>query len=467
MVITMNRQDLTRLRELQRDGRLSPEQERVLAQYDAQHPHEAAEWRSRSVTHARLAAALDARLDSVSLSPTASERIRARLRAKAGSTTPMRFFTISVALVFVALAIVVIGVIASFLARDPASNTIQGRLPTASASPDASANVIIVPSVVLSTETPVNYPLTEIALAAVEPTPTAEPSMPTPTDMSSEAFWITPTALASTAQLDFGTATPTPTLTPTWPVATQAATIPGLNDSAVPLPTTEPVMATRTAQVLLWQTASPFPGTQTALEELWLQPTSTWPAATQTAYAIAADFISQTAFAGISPTPTDMTPEEYQTMQPVLALTAQALATAVWLTPEPTWAPRTATVIAEITVLDIQIAFESGSSELTEAAKQTLRSTVIPLLQAQNVTLHLEGSDEWPGPPPGQVTGEAVQQRANERAMAVNSFLQQAGVNIDRLGSVNVRKPRFLHSTVESELAQDRVVRLTIQRWMQ
>lgn len=166
----MNRQDLTRLRELQRDGRLSPEQERVLEQYDAQHPDEVAGWHSRSATHAQLAAALESKLDSANLSPAARERIRARLRAKAGLATSMRLFTISVALVFVALAIVVIGVIASFLARDPASNTIQGCLPTASASPDASANVIIVLSVGLSTETPVNYPLTEIALAAVTPT---------------------------------------------------------------------------------------------------------------------------------------------------------------------------------------------------------------------------------------------------------------------------------------------------------
>lgn len=107
-----------------------------------------------------------------------------------------------------------------------------------------------------------------------------------------------------------------------------------------------------------------------------------------------------------------------------------------------------------------KIDFQPESTRLTEQASNDLTAQVLPVLRASRLYLKIEGSSAWPGPE-GRFTEEEIRSFAQDRAFSVQQFLAQQGIDPNRL-LVDTLAPKFPNSLVESELAQDRIVRFTL-----
>lgn len=107
-----------------------------------------------------------------------------------------------------------------------------------------------------------------------------------------------------------------------------------------------------------------------------------------------------------------------------------------------------------------KIDFQPESTRLTEQASNDLTAQVLPVLRSSRLYLKIEGSAAWPGPE-GRFTEEEIRSFAQDRAFSVQQFLAQQGIDPNRL-LVGTLDPKFPNSLVESELAQDRIVRFTL-----
>jgi NitT/TauT family transport system substrate-binding protein len=107
-----------------------------------------------------------------------------------------------------------------------------------------------------------------------------------------------------------------------------------------------------------------------------------------------------------------------------------------------------------------KIDFQPESTRLTEQASSDLTTQVLPVLRSSRLYLKIEGSSAWPGPE-GRFTEEEIRSFAQDRAFSVQQFLAQQGIDPNRL-LVGTLAPKFPNSLVESELAQDRIVRFTL-----
>jgi hypothetical protein len=86
---------------------------------------------------------------------------------------------------------------------------------------------------------------------------------------------------------------------------------------------------------------------------------------------------------------------------------------------------------------------------------------VLPVLQASNLYLQIQGGSAWPGPQ-GRFSKDDIDQFARQRAIAVASFLAQQGIDPNRLLLLDVLESQYPESQNESELAQDRRVRFVL-----
>ncbi|NJO83608.1 MAG: hypothetical protein HC828_12935 [Blastochloris sp.] len=86
---------------------------------------------------------------------------------------------------------------------------------------------------------------------------------------------------------------------------------------------------------------------------------------------------------------------------------------------------------------------------------------VLPVLQASNLYLQIQGGSAWPGPA-GRFSKEDVNQFARKRAIAVASFLAQQGIDPNRLLLLDVLESQYPESLNENELIQDRRVRFVL-----
>lgn len=107
------------------------------------------------------------------------------------------------------------------------------------------------------------------------------------------------------------------------------------------------------------------------------------------------------------------------------------------------------------------VQFYADSAILTDKAKEDIKREVLPLLLAEEGTfLRIEGRA---AKPPDE-TDEACLQLSIERANAVADYLESLGVPRERLiaRGVGAQKAQFRNSTVEEELAQDRIIEFAI-----
>jgi NitT/TauT family transport system substrate-binding protein len=107
-----------------------------------------------------------------------------------------------------------------------------------------------------------------------------------------------------------------------------------------------------------------------------------------------------------------------------------------------------------------KIDFQPESTRLTEQAVNDLTTQVLPVLRSSRLYLKIEGSAAWPGPP-GRFNEEDIRSFAEARALSVQQFLAQQGIDPNRL-IVGTLAPKFPNSTNEAELVQDRIVRFTL-----
>jgi NitT/TauT family transport system substrate-binding protein len=107
-----------------------------------------------------------------------------------------------------------------------------------------------------------------------------------------------------------------------------------------------------------------------------------------------------------------------------------------------------------------KIDFEPESTRLTQKASQDLTTQVLPVLRSSRLYLKIEGSAAWPGPE-GRFSKEDIRQFAEDRALSVQQFLAQQGIDPNRL-IIGTLDPKFPNSTNEAELVQDRIVRFTL-----
>jgi NitT/TauT family transport system substrate-binding protein len=107
-----------------------------------------------------------------------------------------------------------------------------------------------------------------------------------------------------------------------------------------------------------------------------------------------------------------------------------------------------------------KIDFQPESTRLTEQAANDLTTQVLPVLRASQLYLKIEGSSAWPGPP-GRFSEEDIRSFAEARALSVQQFLAQQGIDPNRL-IVGTLPPKFPNSVNEAELVQDRIVRFTL-----
>lgn len=107
-----------------------------------------------------------------------------------------------------------------------------------------------------------------------------------------------------------------------------------------------------------------------------------------------------------------------------------------------------------------KIDFEPESTRLTQQAASDLTAQVLPVLRSSRLYLKIEGSAAWPGPP-GRFNQEDIRSFAEARALSVQQFLAQQGIDPNRL-IVGTLDPKFPNSTDEAELVQDRIVRFTL-----
>ncbi|NJO83960.1 MAG: ABC transporter substrate-binding protein [Blastochloris sp.] len=126
--------------------------------------------------------------------------------------------------------------------------------------------------------------------------------------------------------------------------------------------------------------------------------------------------------------------------------------------PGATVDPQTLDTVARLPIE--QVDFESDTARLTPQAIDELTTHVLPVLQQSNLSMHIQGSAAWPGPD-GRFTEDQVLEFANERAIAVASFLTQRGIAPTRL-LISTVQPQFPNSLNEEELAQDRIVKFVL-----
>jgi NitT/TauT family transport system substrate-binding protein len=107
-----------------------------------------------------------------------------------------------------------------------------------------------------------------------------------------------------------------------------------------------------------------------------------------------------------------------------------------------------------------KIDFEPESTRLTQKATDDLTTQVLPVLRSSRLYLKIEGSAAWPGPE-GRFSKEDIRQFAEARALSVQQFLAQQGIDPNRL-IIGTLDPKFPNSTNEAELVQDRIVRFTL-----
>jgi NitT/TauT family transport system substrate-binding protein len=107
-----------------------------------------------------------------------------------------------------------------------------------------------------------------------------------------------------------------------------------------------------------------------------------------------------------------------------------------------------------------QIAFEPESTRLTQKSTEDLTTQVLPVLRASRLYLKIEGSAAWPGPE-GRFSEQEIRDFALARALSVQQFLAQQGIDPNRL-IVDTLDPKFPNSLNEAELVQDRIVRFTL-----
>ena len=107
-----------------------------------------------------------------------------------------------------------------------------------------------------------------------------------------------------------------------------------------------------------------------------------------------------------------------------------------------------------------QIGFEPESTRLTQKSIQDLTTQVLPVLRASRLYLKIEGSSAWPGPE-GRFSQQEIRDFAMARALSVQQFLAQQGIDPNRL-IVGTIDPKFPNSLNEDELVQDRIVRFTL-----
>jgi NitT/TauT family transport system substrate-binding protein len=107
-----------------------------------------------------------------------------------------------------------------------------------------------------------------------------------------------------------------------------------------------------------------------------------------------------------------------------------------------------------------KIDFQPESTRLTDQASSDLTGQVLPVLRSSQLYLKIEGSSAWPGPE-GRFSQEDIRSFAESRALSVQQFLAGQGIDPNRL-IIGTLDPKFPNSTVESELVQDRIVRLTL-----
>jgi len=107
------------------------------------------------------------------------------------------------------------------------------------------------------------------------------------------------------------------------------------------------------------------------------------------------------------------------------------------------------------------VQFYADSAILTEKAKADIKEQVAPLMLAEEGTfMRIEGRA---AKPPDE-TDEACLKLSIDRANAVADYLVSLGVPRERLfpRGVGAQKARFRDSTVEEELAQDRIIEFAI-----
>jgi len=107
-----------------------------------------------------------------------------------------------------------------------------------------------------------------------------------------------------------------------------------------------------------------------------------------------------------------------------------------------------------------QIDFEPESTKLTAKAIKDLTDRILPLMYLSRLYLKIEGSAAWPGPP-GRFSQEDIRAFAMSRALSVQQFFAQQGIDRNRL-IVGTLPSKFPSSENESELMQDRIVRFTL-----
>jgi NitT/TauT family transport system substrate-binding protein len=107
-----------------------------------------------------------------------------------------------------------------------------------------------------------------------------------------------------------------------------------------------------------------------------------------------------------------------------------------------------------------KIDFEPESTRLTAKATEDLTTQVLPVLRSSRLYLKIEGSSAWPGPE-GRFTEEDIRSFAMDRALSVQQFLAQQGIDPNRL-IIGTLDPKFPNSISEAELVQDRIVRFTL-----
>lgn len=107
-----------------------------------------------------------------------------------------------------------------------------------------------------------------------------------------------------------------------------------------------------------------------------------------------------------------------------------------------------------------KIDFEPESTRLTSKAIEDITTQVLPVLRSSRLYLKIEGSAAWPGPE-GRFSAEDIRLFALDRALSVQQFLAQQGIDPNRL-IVGTLEPKFPNSVNESELVQDRIVRFTL-----
>ncbi|HEX5689265.1 MAG TPA: hypothetical protein VFX76_04650, partial [Roseiflexaceae bacterium] len=100
------------------------------------------------------------------------------------------------------------------------------------------------------------------------------------------------------------------------------------------------------------------------------------------------------------------------------------------------------------------------STRLTDQAVNDLTAQVLPVLRSSRLYLKIEGSSAWPGPE-GRFSAEEISDFAEQRALSVQQFLAQQGIDPNRL-IIGTLPPKFPNSISEAELVQDRIVRFTL-----